>query len=114
LCEPSLRSAEDTGNHLRRHSEFLRYFPSRMGLTAQPEKQTNDLLLLRAELPQPSGDALEIHAVGLVWHPDWQFTAAWVPAPRNLLHVSENTRNKLPHQGQIGLAFPLLLIHEWS
>ena len=85
-----------------------------MGLTAQPEKQTNDLLLLRAELPQPSGDALEIHAVGLVWHLLGSLPQPGVLAPRNLLHVSENTRNKLPHRGQIGLAFPLLLIHEWS
>ena len=83
-------------------------------LTAQPEIQTNDLLLLRAELPQPSGYALQIHLVGLFWHPDGQFTAARVPNPLNVLHVSENTRNKLPHRGQFGLAFPLLLIHEWS
>jgi hypothetical protein len=34
------------------------------------------------------------------------FTAAWAPTPRNRLHVSENTRNKLPYRGHIGLAFP--------
>src|ERR1700686_5391921 len=30
------------------------------------------------------------------------------------MHVTENTPNKLPNPTHIGLAFTLLLIHEWS
>ena len=39
-------------------------------LTAQPEIQTNDLLLLGAQLPRQSGNAREIHSVGLLGHPE--------------------------------------------
>jgi hypothetical protein len=52
LCEPSLRSAEEARDHLRRYSEFMGHFPSRMGLLAtQPKVQANDLFLPWAELP---------------------------------------------------------------
>ena len=52
LCEPSLRSAEEARDRLRRYSKFVRHFPSRMGLPAtQPKVQANDLFLPWAELP---------------------------------------------------------------
>ena len=67
LCEPPLRSAEEARDHLRRYSEFVRHFPSRMGLPAtQPKVQADDLFLPWAELAEQPGYVLEIHAVPLV------------------------------------------------
>ena len=43
-----------------------------------------------------------------------KFATPWFRPLPSPLHVAENTPHKLPHRGHIGLAFPLLVIHEWS
>ena len=116
--EPPLSGPQDPGDGLRRYSEFLGHFLSRMGpLAAQPEVQTKHFFLPRAELPQQSGYEPEIHSVRFLVNlirslP--RFRADWFPPSEKAPYLAENTPKKLPHSVPFSLAFPLLLIHEWS